>query len=77
LTGAFFLVSRGLTPADLVSARVLSSTFGRALDAKLLLVLAMVGFQAVFGHREAPRAIYANMLVALLVLALAVWLTGA
>jgi len=37
-------------------------------------VLAMVGYQLVFGHRPAPRAIYLNMLAALLVLGASVLL---
>ncbi len=76
VTGWYLLWRRGLVPADLVSGALLGQRFGVALDAKLLLVLLMVLYQAVFGHREAPRAIYADMLAAIAVLALAVVLTG-
>ncbi len=76
LTGAYMLSARGLALGDLFSSALLSSRFGQALAAKLVLVAAMIGYQAVFGHRTAPRAIYANMLAALLVLAASVLLAG-
>ncbi len=76
LTGAYMLSARGLGLGDLFSPALLASRFGRALDAKLILVAAMIGYQAVFGHRAAPRAIYANMLAALLVLAASVLMAG-
>lgn len=76
LTGAYMLYARGIDAGDLVSGAFLATRFGQALDAKLVLVAAMIGYQAVFGHRAAPRAIYANMLAALLVLAASVLLAG-
>jgi hypothetical protein len=39
---------------------------------KLALVLAMVIYQAVVGHRRAPIAIYLNMLAAVLIVAASV-----
>ncbi len=72
LTGAYMLAAQGIGLGDLFSPALLASRFGRALDAKLILVAAMIGYQAVFGHRSAPRAIYANMLAGLLVLAASV-----
>lgn len=76
VTGSYLLWRRGIGPGDLLSPALLRQPFGVALDAKLLLVLVMVGYQAVFGHREAPRAIYLDMLVAIAVLALALVLSG-
>ena len=77
ITGAHLLAVRGIGAATLASPDFFAEGFGLWLDLKLLLVLAMVVYQAVFGHRSAPRAILANMTVALAVLALAVLLTGA
>jgi hypothetical protein len=51
---------------------LLQTPVGRLFVLKLLLVLGMVGYQVVFAHRPAPRAIYFNMLAALLVLAASV-----
>jgi len=60
LTGAYMLSWRGVT-LDAVLA-------GNLVTAKLALVLGMIGYQTVFAHRPAPRAIYFNMLAALLIL---------
>ncbi len=67
-TGIVMLGVRGIGVEALVSGQLLATRFGRALSLKLALVLAMIAYQAVFGHRSAPRAIYLNMLAALLVL---------
>lgn len=75
-TGAAMLWQRGIGPSTLLSGGFLALPFGRALAAKLVLVAAMVAYQAVFGHRPAPRAIYANMAAAIGVLALSVYLAG-
>ena len=76
LTGAYMLVTRGIGLDTLFSAGFASRGFGLLLVGKLLVVLLMVGYQAIFGHREAPRAILANMVAALAVLALAALMTG-
>lgn len=47
-----------------------------ALYPKLVLVAGMILYQVFVGHRPAPRLIYADMLAALGVLALSVWLVG-
>ena len=74
VTGLYQMRFRGVTAGMLVDGTLLQSVAGRILGVKLLLVLAMVGYQLVFGHRPAPRAIYLNMLAALLVLAASVLL---
>jgi len=76
VTGVAILRMRGISLASLVDPAFASLRFGGVLDAKLALVALMVVYQAVFGHREAPRAILANMAVALAVLLLATLLTG-
>ncbi len=73
-TGAYLLAARGIGLDQLLSADFRSSAPGRVVAVKLALVGAMVCYQAAFGHRPAPRAIHANMLVALLVLAASVML---
>lgn len=72
-TGAYMLAARGLLAPSL-SGDLLALPGGRPLAAKLLLVAAMVGYQIRFGHRRAPRAIYLNMLAALLVIGASVLL---
>ncbi len=75
-TGAYLLGARGVAAGDLFSPAFLATRFGWALDAKLVLVALMVGYQAVFGHHDAPRAVWWNMGVAGAVLALAAVLAG-
>ena len=72
LTGLYQMRFRGFTPGAVVSAALLQTSAGRVFALKLLLVLGMVAYQIVFAHRPAPRAIYVNMLAALLVLAASV-----
>ena len=74
LTGLYQMRFRGLTLGGLFSESLLRTPGGRVLALKLLLVLGMVGYQIGFGHRPAPRAIYLDMLAALLVLAASVLL---
>ena len=68
VTGTYMLARRGVTWRLVASGDLLDLPFGRVLAVKLVLVVAMIGYQATFGHRPAPRAIYLNMSVALLVL---------
>lgn len=63
LTGVYLLDYRGLGPFSAILG-----DGGLALQLKLLAVLGMVIYQAVFGHRRAALAIYANMALALVVL---------
>ncbi len=43
-----------------------------ALGLKIVLVAGMAAYQALIGHRPAPRMIYLNMLAAFLILAISV-----
>ncbi len=67
-SGAYLLAVRGVGVSTLVQPEFWSSASSRPLALKLLVVLFMVGYQAVIGHRRAPRAIYLNMAAALVVL---------
>ena len=68
-TGALMLPRHGITWEVLASGGLLETPFGRILAVKLLLVLAMVGYQLKFAHGAAMRAIHWNIAAALLVLA--------
>jgi uncharacterized membrane protein len=63
-TGMYLLSRRGIAPQALLNADTYAGPSGYALAAKLMLVILMIGYQCVFGHRPAPVAIYANKLVA-------------
>lgn len=69
LTGALMLGRHGITWQVLGSGEFLDVPFGRILAGKLVLVLAMAGYQVKFAHHAAPRAIHWNIATALLVLA--------
>jgi len=66
-TGLYLLSMRGISPVDLVTGAAFTGN-GGALAIKLFLVLLMIVYQAVWGHRQAGGAIYFDMLAALLVL---------
>jgi uncharacterized membrane protein len=68
-TGVLMLPRHGVTWEVLASGGLLEAPFGRILTVKLLLVLAMVGYQVKFAHGAAQRAIHWNIAAALLVLA--------
>lgn len=69
VTGLYQLHWRGLALGEL-----LETASGRLMAGKLVLVAGMVGYQIVFAHHAAPRAIHFNMAAALLVLAASVLL---
>lgn len=73
-TGLWLLAARGIAPADLLAADTYAGPEGRVLLVKLLAVLWMIGYQALFGHRPAPRAIWTDIAAALVVLAMSVLL---
>lgn len=73
-TGLWLLARRGIAPAELIVPATYAGAQGKVLLAKLLAVLWMIGYQAVFGHRPAPRAIWTDIAAALLVLAMSVLL---
>ncbi len=67
VTGLYLLSARGIGPLDLVTGRAFSGD-GGTLPVKLVLVLWMIFYQAIWGHHRAPIAIYGNMLAALIIL---------
>jgi uncharacterized membrane protein len=67
-TGLYLLSQRGTSLGDLITGAAFSAD-GHALTIKLAAVLFMIVYQAVWGHRRAPVAIYFNILAALIVLA--------
>lgn len=71
-TGLYLLSRRGIAPGALLDAGTYAGPVGTALAVKLSLVLLMIGYQSVFGHRPAPIAIYVNKLVAFGVIAASV-----
>jgi uncharacterized membrane protein len=71
-TGLYLLSVRGIGMAELFSGAAFVGAMGVALALKLLLVSVMVAYQAFYGHKSAPLAIYFNMLAALGVLACSV-----
>lgn len=73
-TGIYMLSVRGIGLADLFGLEFYATTRGRVLGAKLLLVTGMVTYQAIIGHRTARRAIYLDMLAAMLILAASAFL---
>jgi uncharacterized membrane protein len=68
-TGAYLLHVRGIGISALVSGAAFKGVAGIALAIKFIMVLAMIAYQSVFAHRDAPIAVYFNMLAALIVLA--------
>lgn len=63
-TGLYLLSRRGIGFAELFSGVAFQGAIGHALALKLALVLLMVIYQFVIGHRRAPIAIYFDMLAA-------------
>jgi uncharacterized membrane protein len=74
VTGSVMLGYRGVTFSDAISGAFFAAPQGSLFGIKFSLVILMILYQTLFGHRSAPRAIYFNMLVALLVVALSVYL---
>lgn len=72
-TGLFMLYYRGISPADLFSAELLSTGWGQALWAKILLVLTLLAFQVTVGNRKS-KLIFGYVIVAFLVIGISVWL---
>jgi len=73
-TGLYMLSIRGIQIGDLISGVAFHGSQGTVLGIKLAMVAVMVGYQAYFGHRRAPVAIYFDMLAALIVIATSVLL---
>jgi uncharacterized membrane protein len=67
-TGLYLLSVRGIQVGDLLSGVAFQGQQGQALAIKLAAVAVMIGYQAYFGHRRAPIAIYFDMLAAIVVI---------
>ena len=73
-TGLYMLSVRGIQIGDLLSGAAFQGSQGIVLAIKLAMVAVMVGYQAYFGHRRAPVAIYFDMFAALIIIAASVLL---
>lgn len=71
-TGLYQLSMRGISMTDIATLAFLELPDGHVLAAKLLLVLWMVVYQAIWAHHRAPFAVYINMAAALVILAASV-----
>ena len=72
-TGFFMLYHRGITPADLFSSELISTTWGKALWLKILLVLTLVAFQVIIGNRPS-KIIYGYIVVTFSIIGISVFL---
>lgn len=70
-TGLFMLNYRGVTPGVLFSAEFLSTSWGRAMWAKIGLVLVLAIFQAIVGHKG---LLYGYLSVTFIIVAISVLL---
>jgi len=68
-TGFFMLFYRDISLTDLFSAELLSTPWGKTLWVKLLLVLTLVGFQIVIGHKPS-KIIYGYILISFSIIGL-------
>ena len=68
-TGLFLLYYRGISPVDLFSAELISTSWGKTLWFKLSLVLALVVFQITVSNKPS-KMIYAYILVAFTIVGL-------
>lgn len=67
-TGLYLLWQRGIGLGDLVTLTFLDRPDGSAIAVKLALVVWMIAYQSIWGHRPAPIANWVNILAALGVL---------
>jgi len=74
-TGYVLLGHRGIGVEQLMSGAAFTVPGGWVLAVKLGLVCWMIFYQAMFGHRAAPRAIYINITAALTILGLSILLS--
>jgi hypothetical protein len=70
-TGFYMLYERGVMPADLFTSAFIATNWGKALWAKLILVLTLVAFQVVVGHKPS-KLIFGYVLVAFAIIGLSV-----
>ncbi|GBD44891.1 hypothetical protein HRbin40_02383 [bacterium HR40] len=71
-TGLHLLSVRGIGPGDLLSGAAFAAPGGGILALKLAAVGWMIVYQAIWAHRPAPRAIWSDIVAALVVLACSV-----
>jgi uncharacterized membrane protein len=71
-TGLYLLWLRGVGPGDLLTLAFLDRPDGAAIAIKLALVVWMIAYQSIWGHRPAPLANWVNIAAALVVLACSV-----
>lgn len=76
-TGVIMLSYRGATLQSFFSGELFAGPFGRVLGIKLFLVALMILYQVFVGHRSAPRLVFVNMMVALMIVALSIILVRA
>ena len=72
-TGLIMLNHRGVTPSRLFSSSFLSSHWGEALWAKLMLVFLLIAFQLMVGHKPS-KLVYGYLLVSILIVGISVML---
>jgi uncharacterized membrane protein len=72
-TGLFMLHYRGIGPAQLFSADLIASPWGRAMWAKIALVLLLAVFQATVGHKPS-KLVYGYIVGAFIVVGISVTL---
>jgi uncharacterized membrane protein len=72
VTGIVIIIHSKITLHHIVSGDFLFDPMGRVMAVKMFLVGCMALYQWFVGHRHAPRLIYLNMLVALVIIALSV-----
>jgi len=70
-TGFYMLLQRGISPIDLFSSELISTRWGQVLWLKILLVLTLVAFQLVVGHKPSKLS-YAYVIVAFVIVGLSV-----
>ena len=68
-TGLYMLFYRGISLTDLFSAELLATPWGKTLWVKILLVLTLVGFQIVIGHKPS-KIIYGYILISFSIIGL-------
>ena len=70
-TGLLMLHYRGIHPAHLFSSQFIATEWGRAMWAKLILVLLLLAVQIVFA-RTSSKLVYGSLAVLILVVAISV-----
>jgi uncharacterized membrane protein len=72
-TGLVMLNRRGIGVTDLFSSEFVSSSWGRMMWSKILLVLVLVAFQILVGHKPS-KLVYGYLLVSVVIVGISVLL---